>query len=109
MPSIAAGSPTTSCAGCGPRAACTRARISRAIAAITPSPISTGYRGTRVWECPPPGQGLTALLLLNILAESPLAADPLSAERFHTQIEASKLAYAERDRHLADPQHVACR
>ena len=70
-------------------------------------PISTGYRGTRVWECPPPGQGLTALLLLNILAESPLAADPLSADRFHTQIEASKLAYAERDRHIADPQHVA--
>jgi gamma-glutamyltranspeptidase/glutathione hydrolase len=70
------------------------------------APVSTGYRGTRVWECPPPGQGLTALLLLNILAESPLAADPLSADRFHTQIEASKLAYAERDRHIADPQHV---
>ncbi|NJM36281.1 MAG: hypothetical protein HC850_18090 [Rhodomicrobium sp.] len=70
------------------------------------APISTTYRGTRVWQCPPPGQGLTALLLLNILAESPLAADPLSAERFHTQIEASKLAYAERDRHIADPEHV---
>lgn len=69
-------------------------------------PISTGYRGTRVWECPPPGQGLTALLLLNILSEAPLAAEPLSADRFHTQIEASKLAYAERDRHIADPEHV---
>src|SRR4029453_15974831 len=57
-------------------------------------------------ESPPPGQGLTALLLLNILAESPLAADPLSADRFHTQIEASKLAFAERDRHIADPEHV---
>ncbi len=69
-------------------------------------PISTSYRGTRVWECPPPGQGLTTLMLLNILAECPQTADPLSVARLHTQIEASKLAYAERDRHLADPQHV---
>ncbi|HSE75908.1 MAG TPA: gamma-glutamyltransferase family protein [Dongiaceae bacterium] len=68
-------------------------------------PISTGYRGTRVWECPPPGQGLTTLMLLNILAECPPGDGPLSAARCHTQIEASKLAYAERDRHLCDPQH----
>jgi gamma-glutamyltranspeptidase/glutathione hydrolase len=71
------------------------------------APVSTNYRGTRVWECPPPGQGLTALMLLNILAECPQAEGPLSAARCHTQIEASKLAYAERDRHLADPEHVA--
>jgi len=71
------------------------------------NPISTSYRGTRVWECPPPGQGLTALMLLNILGECPEAEAPLSAARCHTQIEASKLAYAERDRHLADPEHVA--
>src|SRR6185295_15620122 len=70
-------------------------------------PISTTYRGTRVWECPPPGQGLTALMLLNILSECPEADGPLTATRCHTQIEASKLAYAERDRHLGDPQHVA--
>lgn len=70
-------------------------------------PISTAYRGTQVWECPPPGQGLTALMLLNILAECPVADGPLSVERCHTQIEAGKLAYAERDRHLADPEHVA--
>jgi gamma-glutamyltranspeptidase/glutathione hydrolase len=69
-------------------------------------PISTAYRGTRVWECPPPGQGLTALMLLNILGECPEADGPLSAARCHAQIEASKLAYAERDRHLGDPQHV---
>jgi gamma-glutamyltranspeptidase/glutathione hydrolase len=69
-------------------------------------PISTSYRGTRVWECPPPGQGLTALLLLNILSECPEADGPLSVERCHAQIEASKLAYGERDRHLADPEHV---
>ena len=69
-------------------------------------PISTSYRGTRVWECPPPGQGLTALMLLNILSEYPNADGPLSVTRLHAQIEASKLVYAERDRHIADPQHV---
>ncbi|MGH6891225.1 MAG: gamma-glutamyltransferase [Dongiaceae bacterium] len=69
-------------------------------------PISTSYRGARVWECPPPGQGLAALLLLNILGALPVADGPLSAARCHLQIEAGKLAYAERDRHLADPQHV---
>ncbi|HET6161880.1 MAG TPA: gamma-glutamyltransferase [Dongiaceae bacterium] len=70
------------------------------------APVSTSYRGTRVWECPPPGQGLTALLLLNILGECPPADEPLSAARCHLQIEAGKLAYAERDRHLADPEHA---
>ena len=70
-------------------------------------PISTTYRGTRVWECPPPGQGLTALMLFNILAECPDADGPLSIDRCHLLIEASKLAYAERDRHLADPDHAA--
>jgi gamma-glutamyltranspeptidase/glutathione hydrolase len=70
------------------------------------APISTIYRGTRIWECPPPGQGLTALLTLNILSELPLASEPLSADRFHAQIEASKLAYAERDRHIADPEQA---
>ena len=69
-------------------------------------PIATGYRGARVWECPPPGQGLTALMMLNLLGALPHTQDPMSADRFHFQIEAGKLAYAERNRHLADPQHV---
>ncbi len=67
------------------------------------APVATTYRGAKVWECPPPGQGLTALLMLNILGTLPAGDGPLSAERCHQQIEAGKLAYAERDRHIADP------
>jgi gamma-glutamyltranspeptidase / glutathione hydrolase len=67
------------------------------------APISSTYRGVRVWQCPPPGQGLTTLLLLNMLGLSQPVDDALSADRFHLQIEASKLAYMERDRYIGDP------
>ncbi len=70
-------------------------------------PIKTSYRGLDVWECPPPGQGLTALLMLNILAQFPsVGSHPLSPGRLHLEIEAAKLAYRERDRHIADPDRV---
>jgi gamma-glutamyltranspeptidase/glutathione hydrolase len=70
------------------------------------TPISTEYKGVRVWECPPPGQGLTTLLMLNILGaygSEKSGSDPLGAERFHLQLEAAKLAYRERNAHIADP------
>lgn len=67
-------------------------------------PISTLYRGMRVWECPPNGQGLAALLALNILQNFDLAAlAVLSAERLHLQIEAMRLAFADGFRYIADP------
>lgn len=67
-------------------------------------PISTDYRGYTVYELPPNGQGLTALLALNILEGFDLKV--LSAERdryYHTLIEATKLAFADRSRYIADP------
>lgn len=70
------------------------------------TPIATEYKGHKLWECPPPGQGLTALLMLNILqayGTEHAGSDPLGADRLHLQLEAAKLAYRERNAHIADP------
>jgi gamma-glutamyltranspeptidase / glutathione hydrolase len=68
------------------------------------TPIATSYRGFEVVELPPNGQGVTALIMLNILERFDLAAlDPLGPERFHLALEAARLAYSQRDAHIADP------
>ena len=68
------------------------------------APIATNYHGLDVLELPPNTQGLTALVLLNILERFDLAAlDPLGTDRFHLALEAARLAYAVRDTHIADP------
>ena len=68
-------------------------------------PISTTYRGWKVYELPPNGQGMAALEMLNILEQfSPAKDGPLSAEELHKKIEAMKLAYADLARYNADPR-----
>ena len=68
-------------------------------------PISTAYRGLHVWECPPNGQGLTALLALNVLEGFDLRAqEPLSVERWHLLVEALRLAFADTRWYVADPR-----
>ena len=68
-------------------------------------PISTTYRGLRVWECPPNGQGLAALLALNLLEGFDLTTlDALSPERLHLELEAMRLAFADARWYVADPQ-----
>lgn len=70
-------------------------------------PISTTYRGLQVWECPPNGQGITALLALNVLEGYDLARMPLfSAERLHLEIESLRLAFADTRWYVADPEVV---
>ncbi len=71
------------------------------------TPISTNYRGLDLVEIPPNGQGLTALVMLNILENFDLAAlDPLGPERFHLVLEAARLGFAIRDTHVADLAHM---
>jgi gamma-glutamyltranspeptidase / glutathione hydrolase len=66
--------------------------------------ITTNYRGLDILELPPNTQGLTALVLLNILERFELAPlDPLGPDRFHLLLESARLAYAVRDAHVAEP------
>ena len=68
-------------------------------------PISTGYRGVLVHEIPPPGQGIAALEMLNILEGFDLAdMSPLSAERIHLEVEAKKLAFGDLYDEIGDPE-----
>jgi gamma-glutamyltranspeptidase/glutathione hydrolase len=70
-------------------------------------PISTNYRGLDVVEIPPNGQGLTALVLLNILEQFDMSKrDPNGAERYHLALEAARIAFAVRDTHISDAAYM---
>ena len=68
-------------------------------------PIKTTYRGWTVYELPPQGQGIAALMMLNIMERHPLGEwgfhDPRS---MHVMIEAKKLAYADMLAYVGDPK-----
>ncbi|RPJ46397.1 MAG: gamma-glutamyltransferase, partial [Chloroflexi bacterium] len=66
--------------------------------------VRVRYRDLHIWECPPNGQGLAALLALNLLEGFDLAAlPPLSPERLHLEIEALRIAFADAFYYVADP------
>jgi len=68
------------------------------------APLSTTYRGWTLYELPPNGQGIAALMMLNLLELSPIGSyGHNSVEALHTLIEAKKLAYADMARHVGDP------
>ena len=66
-------------------------------------PISTDFRGYRVHECPPNGQGVIALLLLNMMSGIEAGPHPIELERIHREIEACRLAYRARNLYVGDP------
>jgi len=65
-------------------------------------PIGVDYHGYTVWEIPPNGQGLVALMALNILKDFSFT-EREAVETMHTQIEAIKLAFADGMRYITDP------
>jgi gamma-glutamyltranspeptidase/glutathione hydrolase len=68
-------------------------------------PISIDYRGWKIYELPPNGQGMAALEMLNIMATSqPDNNGPQGTAELHKKIEAMKLAYTDLYRYDADPR-----
>lgn len=65
-------------------------------------PINIDYRDYQIWELPPNGQGLIALLALNILKEFDFKAKDTD-DTYHKQIEALKLAFADGKKYITDP------
>jgi gamma-glutamyltranspeptidase/glutathione hydrolase len=68
-------------------------------------PISTEYRGWKVYELPPNGQGIGTLEMLNIMANFPLGDySQTSTAALHVEIEAQKLATEDLKRYVGDPR-----
>lgn len=65
-------------------------------------PLAVEYRGWKVYELPPNGQGIAALEMLNIMRRLPIWKPDVDA--FHIKIEAQKLAYADLLRYIGDPR-----
>jgi gamma-glutamyltranspeptidase/glutathione hydrolase len=69
------------------------------------APISTDYRGWRVYQLPPNGQGIGMLEMLNIMENFPVGEySATSAQAFHYRIEAQKLSFADLRRWVGDPR-----
>jgi gamma-glutamyltranspeptidase/glutathione hydrolase len=70
-------------------------------------PLAVDFRGVRLHELPPNGQGLAALLALGILRALPVAErEPEHPDSVHLQVEAMKLAFAECHKHVGDPARM---
>ena len=70
-------------------------------------PLRGEYRGVTIYETPPPTQGFTVLEMLNLVEAFDLGSmEYLGPEAVHLLVEAKMLAFADRDRLLADPDFV---
>ena len=72
-------------------------------------PISARYRGFDVWEIPPNGHGVAALMALKLLDGLDLPEEREAPETYHLQLEAMKLAFADARAYVADPRSMTCR
>lgn len=72
-------------------------------------PISTPFMGHEILEIPPNGQGITALIMLNLLTSNGSKAEAGSAAHYHELIEFGRIAYAMRDCHVSDLEHLQSR
>jgi gamma-glutamyltranspeptidase/glutathione hydrolase len=70
-------------------------------------PVSINYRGCDIWEIPPNGQGLVAILGLNILENFSFPFGKDHPDTCHKQIESLKLAFADGHEYIADPRFIA--
>ncbi len=68
-------------------------------------PISVNYKGYDICEIPPNGQGIVALMALNMLKEFDFK-EKESVETFHKQFEAIKIAFADGKKHITDPAYM---
>ena len=68
-------------------------------------PICVNYKGFDVWEIPPNGHGIVALMALNILKGFEFSGRD-NADTFHKQLEAMKLAYVDGKRYVSDPRSM---
>lgn len=71
------------------------------------TPIRRAWKDMEIFQCPPNGTGIIALMILGLLERFGAAEQGLfSAERFHRHVEAARLAYRDRDAFVADPAQV---
>lgn len=70
------------------------------------TPLSVPFAGLRIYELQPNTQGITALQTLRILDQLPLGDSPLAPETVHLAVEAKKLAFADREAYLIDPEDM---
>lgn len=68
--------------------------------------ISTEYQGHTLHEIPPNAQGLTAIMLVKLLAKLKSGEGVRSAERAHLEMELGRISYAARDAYISDEKHM---
>jgi len=80
-----------------------------------PNAIRTDYRGLKLWQCPPNGQGIAGLVALSGLAsleetgviQPPLTKEDVGTDRwYHSMIEMMRLGFADARAYVSDPDHM---